>query len=124
VAALAAPSRPPGGGLPRRPTAWWSPATRTFSLDSELVHHRPDELLLFDTEEPNHAESVDEVAAATKVAALLAHRSQRLSTMGIGADDDGSQADAFSDSILAELAEVGQRFGVPLAEAFRRIDGL
>ncbi len=95
-----------------------------FLSGSELVHHRPDELLLFDSEEPNHAESVDEVAAATKVAALLAHRSQHLSTMGIGADDDGSQADAFSDSILAELAEVGQRFGAPLAEAFRRIDGL
>ncbi|MDG2907167.1 MAG: PIG-L family deacetylase [Acidimicrobiales bacterium] len=91
---------------------------------SGLAHHRPDELLLFDTEEPNHAEPVDEVAAATKVAALLAHRSQHLSTMGIGAEDDGSQADAFRDSVLAELAEVGQRFGVPLAEAYRRIEGL
>ncbi|MBC8363928.1 MAG: PIG-L family deacetylase [Actinobacteria bacterium] len=91
---------------------------------SGLVHHRPDELLLFDTEEPNHAEPVDKAAATTKVEALLEHRSQHLSTMGIGADDDGSQANAFSDSILAELAEAGQRSGVPLAEAFRRIDGI
>jgi LmbE family N-acetylglucosaminyl deacetylase len=91
---------------------------------SGLAHHRPDELLLFDTEEPNHAEPVDEVAAATKVAALLAHRSQHLSTMGIGAGDDGSQADAFRDGILSGLAEVGERFGVPLAEGYRRIDGL
>ena len=95
-----------------------------FLTDSGLAHHRPDELLLFDTEEPNHAEPVDEVAAAAKVAALLAHRSQHLSTMGIGADADGSQAGAFRAGILAELAEVGQRFDVPLAEGYRRIEGL
>ena len=84
-----------------------------FLTDSGLAHHRPAELLLFDTEEPNHAEPVDEVAAAAKVAALLAHRSQHLSTMGIGADADGSQAGAFRAGILAELAEVGQLFDVP-----------
>ena len=38
--------------------------------------------------------------------------------------DDGSQADAFRDGILSGLAEVGERFGVPLAEGYRRIDGL
>ena len=95
-----------------------------FLTDSGLAHHRPAELLLFDTEEPNHAEPVDEVAAAAKVAALLAHRSQHLSTMGIGADADGSQAGAFRAGILAELAEVGQRFDVPLAEGYRRIESL
>jgi hypothetical protein len=44
--------------------------------------------------------------------------------MGIGTDDDGSQAGVFRAGILAELAEVGQRFGVPLAEGYRRIEGL
>jgi len=95
-----------------------------FLAGSGLAHHRPDELLLFDTEEPNHAEPVDEAAAATKVEALLAHRSQHLSTMGIGTHDDGTQTGAFRDSLLAELADLGERFGVALAEGFRRVDGL
>jgi len=45
-----------------------------FLTDLGIPHHRPDLLLLFDTEEPDHPVQVDDDAASAKVKALLAHR--------------------------------------------------
>ncbi len=95
-----------------------------FLTGSGLPHHRPDLLLLFDTEEPDHPVEVDGVAAETKVSALLAHASQRHSTMGIPPDDNGTAEQAFRDRILAELADTGRRFGLGMAEGFRLVGGL
>ena len=79
-------------------------------------------LLLFETEEPDHAEDVTGYADA-KVDALLAHTSQHESTMYI-TDGDRSQRDAFSHRIVDELTTSGQLIGVDHAEFFRRIDEL
>ncbi|MBC8194828.1 MAG: PIG-L family deacetylase [Acidimicrobiia bacterium] len=95
-----------------------------FLTDLDVPHHRPDLLLLFDTEEPDHPVEVDSQAAHTKADAVLAHKSQLLSTLGIPDDDDGSAESAFRDRTIADLAEVGGRFGLPLAEGFRNIRGL
>jgi len=93
-----------------------------FYPEHRLPHHRPSTLLLFETEEPNHAEDVAGFADA-KVDALLAHESQHESTMYI-TDGDQSQRAAFVKRIVDELTATGRRVGLDHAECFRRIDEL
>jgi len=93
-----------------------------FFPELGLAHHRPTTLLLFEADEPDHVERVDGFAER-KVAALLAHRSQWRSTMGI---EDGSseQFDAFADRVRTRLAEHGALADVAAGEAFRAIRDL
>jgi LmbE family N-acetylglucosaminyl deacetylase len=105
--------------------------------------HRPDHLLLWEADLPNHVENVTGLEQ-TKLTALLAHSSQHRSTMGIddaepgdsahaGADagqDAGedaseitrSQTDAFTRRIRTQLANHGKLAGFNSGEAFHRID--
>jgi LmbE family N-acetylglucosaminyl deacetylase len=74
--------------------------------------HRPTHLLLFEAQVVDHVEPVDDDAVTTKVEALLCHRSQWRSTMGI---DDGPDADAqraaFVDRVRREItAASGEPF--------------
>lgn len=90
--------------------------------------HRPKVLLLFEADEPDHAEDVS-TSFDAKLAALLAHESQLESTMHItrrGADDAAlaRQHDAFAASVRERLARQGALFGLELAETFKRIDDL
>ena len=93
-----------------------------FFPEQALPHHRPDALLLFEADEPDHVEDVTGHDTA-KLAALHAHESQLLSTMGIDVDappaDVARQTQAFDDRIRARLAEHGQREGVAFGEAFK-----
>ncbi len=70
------------------------------------AHHRPDALLLFEADEPNHIESI--VAGLdTKIEALLCHRSQWRSTMDIdprAADLDAAIA-AFGDRVAGRALD-------------------
>lgn len=98
-----------------------------FFAEHGISHHRPDELLLFECEEPNHFEQVTVAQVQAKVNALLAHESQFESTHGISAstssDDNDERADfkAFKERIFEECRSAGRRLGVTYAEAFRRI---
>ncbi len=93
--------------------------------------HRPSHLLLFEPDAPNHVENVAG-HVDQKIAALLAHRSQHISTMGIGArsatgpngaqDDRASETDAFAEQVRAQLASHGMLAGLESAEAFHLID--
>lgn len=85
------------------------------------AHHRPATLLLFEADEANHVETATDADAEAKVAALLAHRSQLESTMGIGPGDDGAQRAAFEQSVLDRLADDGSLVGATLGEAFHRL---
>lgn len=85
-----------------------------------LDHHRPGELLLFEADEADHAEDVSGYGEA-KIAALLAHRSQHVSTMFIPPDDDGSALEAFGTRVMEGLAAAGARAGFELAETFKRL---
>jgi LmbE family N-acetylglucosaminyl deacetylase len=87
-------------------------------------HHRPETLLLFEADEPDHVELVDDFVAA-KVDALLAHHSQWRSTMAI---DDGAEADgiaAFTERIEREARRAAALANYEgFAEAFRSITDL
>jgi len=98
-----------------------------FFPEQVIPHHRPDALLLFEADEPDHVEDVAGHAAA-KLAALHAHKSQLLSTMGIdegaGVREIERQRQAFDDRTLAGLAAHGAFAGVAQGEAFKLIADL
>jgi LmbE family N-acetylglucosaminyl deacetylase len=90
-----------------------------FFSDLDDPPHRPAELLLFETDGIDHLETIDAVVGA-KVEALLAHRSQWRSTMGI-ADDRKGQMERFARRVRAEAAATGARLGLAAAEGFHRV---
>lgn len=97
-----------------------------FFPEQALPHHRPDALLLFEADEPDHAESVEGFVEA-KLAALYAHESQLRSTMFIDPDatdeERAAQRQAFEDRVRRRLAEHGLDEVGP-AERFKLIADL
>ena len=91
-----------------------------FFRDHGLAPHRPDALLLWEADEPDHAEDVSAVVD-TKLRALEAHESQFESTMKAV---DGDQLEAFRTRVRERLAEHGRRAGVGSAELFKLIRDL
>ena len=106
-----------------------------FFGEHGVAHHRPSALLLFEADEPDHAEAVDHTHVAAKIAALESHRSQYESTMFISSAGDGAggggaggggagagliaEQERFRAGVHAEVTEAGQWAGVALAERFR-----
>jgi LmbE family N-acetylglucosaminyl deacetylase len=97
-----------------------------FFPEQQVAHHRPDALLLFEADEPDHVETAGDDAVARKLAALEAHRSQLLSTMAVdlGSPEGEAQLAAFRDRAQARLAEHGALAGVPRGEAFKAVRDL
>lgn len=91
-----------------------------FFPEQQLPHHRPDELLLWEADQPDHAEDVS-TSLDTKLRALEAHASQFESTMK--ATDDAA-LDAFRTRIRTRLAGLGEPHGFGAAEVFKRIADL
>ena len=92
-----------------------------FFPDQPFPPHRPSHLLLFEADEPDHAETV---TTDRKIDALLAHRSQWRSTMGID-DTVDVQTAAFAQRIRNEADAGGRQLGLSTpAELFKRIDEL
>ena len=88
--------------------------------DFGVSHHRPDALLLWEADEPNHYEDVSDWVSV-KLAALEEHRSQFESTMK-ATDDSGMEA--FRQRMTKRLGELGAPFGVDAAEIFHLMDRL
>lgn len=82
---------------------------------------RPDTLLLWEADEPNHVETLSERALIAKLDALKEHHSQYRSTMDISDPADPEQVRRFEARIRGRAASVGQRVGAQLGESFRRI---
>jgi LmbE family N-acetylglucosaminyl deacetylase len=97
-----------------------------FFPDQYVEHHRPTALLLFEADEPDHVEEVDDDAVARKLAALEAHRSQLRSTMRVEVKSAEVEAQlaAFRARVNERLAEHGKRAGIPRGEAFKAITNL
>lgn len=85
--------------------------------------HRPEALLLWEADEPNHVEVVGGSIDA-KVAALLAHRSQYRSTFGIDEPEAATAPEVVRGFVEGQLAEHGRVAGVERGEAFRLITAL
>jgi LmbE family N-acetylglucosaminyl deacetylase len=94
-----------------------------FFPDHDVPHHRPEALLLFEADETDHVEDVTGFEAA-KIAALLEHRSQYVTTMYINDDDAGEQLQAFRDRIFDRMRRRGEADGVEFGEAFKAITRL
>jgi LmbE family N-acetylglucosaminyl deacetylase len=91
-----------------------------FFPEQQLPPHRPSCLLLWEADEPDHAEDVSD-SIEQKVAALEAHRSQFESTMKAA---DEAQLSAFRDRVRSRLANNGAHAGMRAAELFKRINDL
>jgi len=93
-----------------------------FFPEQGLPPHRPATLLCFEPARVTHVESVD-TYVGRKVEALLAHRSQWRSTMGIDDRPDEQRA-VFAARLHSEARVHGLRAGCRSAEVFARIDDL
>lgn len=88
-----------------------------FFTEHDVAHHRPDALLLWEADEPDHVEDISDVVEV-KLSALEAHQSQFESTMK-AVDDD--ELDAFRDRIRTRLATLGEPHDMDAAEVFKLI---
>ncbi len=88
-----------------------------FFRDHGLAHHRPEALLLWEADAPDHAEDVA-AFVEVKLDALAAHESQFESTMK--ARDDVQLA-AFGQRIRNRLGDLGRPFDMDAAEVFKLI---
>jgi len=86
--------------------------------------HRPRALLLWEADEVNHVEVADDAALEAKVAALLEHRSQFITTHGITDPGDPDQVAAFAARQRARLVERAEAVPAELGESFRLLENL
>jgi len=84
-----------------------------FFPDQGVDHHRPELMLLFEADAPDHAEDASGYLEA-KYQALLRHESQYETTMGID----------FKARVEAKLKAAGEATGFKHAEVFKLIDDL
>ncbi|MGH9033290.1 MAG: PIG-L deacetylase family protein [Acidimicrobiia bacterium] len=96
-----------------------------FFPEQGMDPHRPERLLLFEADAPDHFERVDGFVD-TKIEALLCHRSQWETTMKIEADSPEAdvQRDAFARRVIEEAGAAGAPAGLAHAEAFKLIEDL
>jgi len=93
-----------------------------FFPEHDFPPHRPATLLLFEAERVNHVERVDGFVDR-KIDALLAHRSQWQSTLGIHGEPE-RERERFARGLHDEARADGLRAGLRAAEPFARIDDL
>ena len=96
-----------------------------FFPEQEVAPHRPGALLLWEADEADHVEDVSDFVDA-KLAALLEHRSQFRSTMGIADASNAAEDElaVFDDRIRRRLAEMGALAGFSHGEAFKKLTRL
>jgi LmbE family N-acetylglucosaminyl deacetylase len=91
-----------------------------FFPEQQLPHHRPSALLLWEADEPDHVEDIAGSLDA-KLAALLAHRSQFLTTMEIADESVPEQVERFREKMADRAAEHGKLAGIACGEQFKRL---
>lgn len=89
-------------------------------VDSGLGAHRPEAILLWSADQPDHAEPVTDHWESVKVEALLCHSSQGETTMG-DAQADGERREAFAERIREWHVDNGSVLGVGPSETFKRL---
>ena len=91
-----------------------------FFREHGLAPHRPETILLWEADEVDHVEDISS-SFDRKVAALLEHRSQFVTTHDITDPDDPEQVARFRRWLDGVHAEAGEGADVPLGEAFKRL---
>lgn len=94
-----------------------------FFPEDGLAPHRPDHLLLWEADAPDHVEEVGDFLDQ-QLEALLEHRSQFRSTMRIDDAGDSGEVEAFATRLREHAKAAGAPIGVPAAEAFKLISDL
>ena len=89
-------------------------------LRAGLSPHRPQALLLFEADQVNHRESVEEQDLQARNVALEAHVSQ-METTHFYRVGEGDPLDAFRRRERARLSDAGALEGVPLAERYHLV---
>lgn len=82
--------------------------------------HRPSTLLLWEADEPDHVEDIGD-HLATKLAAVLCHRSQYRSTMQIENPSSEAEIERFRQKIADRASEHGRLAGVSSGERFKAV---
>lgn len=93
---------------------------RHHMSDHGVVHHRPDALLLWEADEPNHVEDIS-AWVDVKLTALERHESQFESTMK-AVDEDGMEV--FRGRMRSRMAELGAPHKMQAAEIFHLMNRL
>ena len=91
-----------------------------FFPEQGVAPHRPSHLLLWEADEPDHAEDIAS-SIDRKLEALLEHRSQYRTTMDIDDPSSGEQAERFREKIRDRAADAGADDGLAYAERFKLI---
>ena len=91
-----------------------------FFKEHAIAHHRPQHLLLWEADEPDHGEDIGGFVEQ-KIASLLAHESQFESTMKA---IDQTALDNFSERMCQRMIALGQRIDRPAAEIFKKISDI
>ena len=91
-----------------------------FFKEHGIAHHRPQHLLLWEGDDPDHGEDIGDFMEQ-KIFALLAHESQFESTMKAV---DREALDKFSERMRQRMITLGHRIDRPAAEIFKRISDL
>lgn len=94
-----------------------------FFPEQQVAPHRPQTLLLWEADEPDHVEEATGFVEA-KLQGIEAHTSQYHTTMGMDSLADDAERKVFEDRVRARLAEQGQLAGFDYGEAFKAIDAL
>ncbi|WP_420637498.1 PIG-L deacetylase family protein [Candidatus Poriferisocius sp.] len=94
-----------------------------FFPDLGLEPHRPDALLLFEADEPDHAEDAAGFASA-KATALEAFVSQYETTLDLPPEPDAADRARLHAWVGDRLADAGASAGLDSAELFKLIDDL
>ena len=94
-----------------------------FFPHHDVPPHRTGELFLFEAERPDHVEDIGG-HVHTKADALLAHRSQFVTTHAITDADDEDQRERFRARIIDHAALIGAANGIGHGEIFKRISDL
>lgn len=89
-------------------------------VDCEVPAHRPDAVLLWSADAPDHAEPVTDEWFSVKMEALLCHSSQSATTMG-DARAGSEQRGAFERRLRQWHASAGAALGVGPSETFKRL---
>ncbi|MGH9103952.1 MAG: PIG-L deacetylase family protein, partial [Acidimicrobiales bacterium] len=89
-----------------------------FFPEQGAAPHRPLALLLWEADEADHVEDVTGFVDV-KIAALLEHRTQLRSTMGVADATDAAGTDSFRKRIRTRLEDAGRPAGFAAGEAFR-----